>query len=241
MTHLNVEGGSLAKISYALQPVPPKARKDATKDGPYAAHVVASTASLATLAQQMVREGSKFSEAEIVSMMTQMMDVIADRLSHGESVNLGSMVRLRPAIRGTFETVQTPFDEKSHQVVVTATIGSKLRKIVQGVKVELVDHVVVPKVTSVNVVASSKEDSKTVNFIVQGHSLLRQPCKKASEWFVIVGAEMISLTPIACDDHHAIFALSQEQLSKNQSFTLGLRVYIEPDRHYDILQDVDVL
>ena len=84
-----------AKIRYTLQAVPPKARKDAGEEGPYAAHVEIRTASLKSIAAQMVREGSKYSEAEILAITTQLMETVAYRLANGESVNLGSTVRDR--------------------------------------------------------------------------------------------------------------------------------------------------
>jgi hypothetical protein len=225
-------GRSQAKIRYTLQPVPPKARKNNGEETPYAAHVVAQPASLATLAQQMVREGSKYSESEIVAIATQLMETMAYRLANGEAINLGSMVRLRPAIRGTFATNQSPFNAEEHDIIVTASIGSRLRKIVQGAAVEQVDHVTLPKLKQIEVVQKSAE--APINLIVHGLYLTKQPCGMTSEWFVRVGETTQIITPSACNERYALFVVPREQLPAGATFTMGLRVYVTPDNVVEV-------
>lgn len=234
MGHRQTEGRTPATIRYTLQPIPPKARNAGNKQR-YAAHALIRTSTFNSIAQQMVREGSKYSAAEIVAIMTQMMDTIAYRLANGESVNLGSMVRLRPAIRGTFETEHSPFNPKEHQLVVTATIGNQLRKIVQSAKTEQVDYVTIPKLTSIEMVVASPSAEASINMVVHGRYLTKQPCKKPSEWFIQVGEQRIPLTPFACDNHCALFTIPQEILPTDTQFTLGLRVYTKPNKPNDIL------
>lgn len=225
-------GRSQAKIRYTLQPVPPKARKGEGEATPYAAHVVAPPASLATLAQQMVREGSKYSESEIVAVATQLMETMAYRLANGEAVNLGSMIRLRPAIRGTFATAQTPFNAEEHDIIVTASIGNRLRRIVQGATVEQMDHVTLPKLKQIEVVQKSAE--APINLIVHGLYLTKQPCDISSEWFVRIGETTQVITPSACNDRYAVFVVQREQLPIGTQFTVGMRVYVTPEKPVEV-------
>ena len=235
MTQMVVEGRPQAKIHYTLQPIPPKARKGGDDATRYAAHVQIRTSSLASIAEQMVREGSKYSEAEILAIMTQMMNTVAYRLTNGEAVNLGSMVRLRPAIRGTFESDHAPLEPGEHEIVVTATIGSKLRKIVQGAKAEQIDRVTMPKLSSVDVVAHASDATAPINLVVHGSALTRQQCKKASEWFVQVGMKRTVLTPVAYNADCAILIAPRENLPAAEPFTLGLRVYLNATAYTDIV------
>jgi hypothetical protein len=214
-TPLAANNGSTAKIRYTLQPVPPKARASQDEDGPYAAHVVIRPASLMSIAEQMVREGSKYSEAEIIAITTQLMDTIAYRLSNGESVNLGSMLRLKPSIRGTFETAKSAFDPTQHEVVVTATIGSRLRHILASTAVEQMTSQQVPKFLNVSVMEQSNGTS-TFTFILKGRNLLAQ----AGTWVAVVNGKEKVLKPIAIDNRRAVFCIKHATLAVGTTFTL---------------------
>jgi hypothetical protein len=225
-------GRSQAKIRYALQPVPPKARKGEGEATPYAAHVVAPPASLATLAQQMVREGSKYSESEIVAIATQLMETMAYRLANGEAINLGSMVRLRPAIRGTFATAQTPFNAEEHEIIVTASIGNRLRKIVKDAAVEQVDHITLPKLKQVKVIQKSAD--APVNLVIEGLYLTKQPCGMNSEWLICIGETTQVIPSSGCNDRNALLIVPREQLPADTTFTVGLRVYVAPEKPVEV-------
>ena len=214
-----------AKIRYTLRPIPPKARKDNATSTPYAAHVKVQTASLRSIAEQMVREGSKYSEAEIIAMMTQMMDAIAYRLMNGETVNLGSMLRLRPAIRGTFATKETPFDPRQHEVIVSANIGSKLRKIIQQTTAEQITSVNTPEFTQILPFEEASTERHVLSFMVRGNHLVKHPVGVTVTWFIKIADQTIDITPILCDDHKAVFSLNRADLPQADSFHIGLRIH----------------
>ena len=224
MLNTEAQGRPQAKIRYALQPVPPKARTGDGSQGPYAAHVQVQSASLRSIAEQMVREGSKFSEAEILAMMTQMMDAIAYRLTNGETVNLGSMLRLRPAIRGTFESAEAPFDPRQHEVIVSANIGRRLRKIIQQTTTEQVSPVKTPELTQVLPFEDQSAEGDVFSFMVRGNRLVKHPANIKVSWFIQVANEKTAISPILCDDHKAVFSVNRSLLAQAETFQVGLQL-----------------
>lgn len=230
-----------AKIRYTLQAVPPKARKDATSEGPYAAHVEIRPASLKSIAAQMVREGSKYSEAEILAITTQLMETVAYRLANGESVNLGSTVRLKPAIRGVFPTLDTPFDASQHKVVVSATIGANLRKVIQQASVVQVDRVVFPKLTQVLPFDMASAKGATFNFIVRGKHLAH-PVKGGSlEWFIRTTKQERVVQPVDCDQQKALFQLKLKDYPLDTVFQIGLRIHLQDKAPVEILYPKEIV
>ena len=225
MLNSDAQGRPQAKIRYSLQPVPPKARTGDGSQGPYAAHVKVQTASLRSIAEQMVREGSKFSEAEIIAMMTQMMDTIAYRLTNGETVNLGSMLRLRPAIRGTFESKDSPFDPRQHEVIISANIGRKLRKIIQQTTAEQVTPANSPEFTQILPFEEASAEHNVLSFMVRGNHLVKHPVGVTVTWFIKIADQTIDITPILSDDHKAVFSLNRANLPQANTFHVGLRIH----------------
>ena len=88
MKRLN-ETKSSNKVRYRLVETPIQKEGKAC----YAARAVVRTTSLRQIAEQMVREGSKYAEHEILGIAEQMIGVIIDRLRDGDSVNFGSIMR----------------------------------------------------------------------------------------------------------------------------------------------------
>ena len=135
-----------SKVRYRLVKMP--ARQD--EKAWYAAHAIVQTTSLRQIAEQMVREGSKYAEHEILGIAEQMIDVITERLRDGHSVNFGSMMRFRPSIKGRFETQDEAFDPKKHQLRVAVSVGRRLLKAVEDVTVECVDEKKMPEILDVS-------------------------------------------------------------------------------------------
>ncbi len=98
----------------------------------FSARVVTSeTVSLAEIAKTMVANGSPYGETHIVSVLTDMANTCTALLCGGRAVDLGGLVRLRPSIRGTFESEEATVGP-GHTLRVKASVGSKLRGIVSG-------------------------------------------------------------------------------------------------------------
>ena len=241
MLNIDSQGRTQAKIRYSLQPVPPKARSGDGTEGPYAAHVQIRPASLRSIAEQMVREGSKYSESEIIAIISQLMETIAYRLTNGESVNLGSMLRLKPAIRGTFSTLETPFNAAEHEIVVSATIGSNLRKIIQQATVEHVERSTSPKLLQVVPFDVSSANMPNFSFIVRGSHLTSVPKGATASWFIRVNGDVRALEPIACDNQKALFQLPYAHYPVGTIFQIGLRLHYTNNAYTDIVSARDVV
>ena len=224
MFNMDTKGRPQAKIRYSLQPVPPKARTGDGSQGPYAAHVQIQTASLRSIAEQMVREGSKYSESEILAIVTQLMDTIAYRLTNGETVNLGSMLRLKPALRGTFETKETPFDPRQHEIIVSANIGSKLRKIIQQTTTEQVESVHTPLLGLVLPFETEPAGGDVFSFMVRGSHLAKYPVGVTATWFIQIADQEMEISPILSDDHKAVFSINRALFPQADTFHVGLRI-----------------
>lgn len=235
MLNIDSQGRTQAKIRYSLQPVPPKARSRDGTEGPYAAHVQIRPASLRSIAEQMVREGSKYSEFEIIAIVSQLMETIAYRLTNGESVNLGSMLRLKPAIRGTFSTLETPFNATEHEIVVSATIGSNLRKIIQQATVEHIERSTSPKLLQVVPFDASSANMPNFSFIVRGSHLTSVPKGATASWFIRANNKQTTLTPVVYDSQKALFQLPYKQYPVGTTFQIGLRLQLANTTFLDFL------
>ena len=133
------------KIRYRLVETP--IRKD--EKPCYAARVIVDPMSLRQIAAQMVREGSKYAEHEIVGMAEQMIDVIMHQLRNGRSVNFGSVMRFRPSIKGCFHAKDEPFNPKVHQLRLAVSAGRLMKHALEGVAVECADQEKLPEIRSV--------------------------------------------------------------------------------------------
>lgn len=119
------------KIQYRLTPIPNRNGGN----GGFAARAVVRSLGLKQIAEQMVREGSKYSENEIIAIADQLFSVVLNRLKNGFSINLGSMLRIRPSIKGKFEREDEAFDPKKHKIFVAVSVGRWLREKIQDTKV----------------------------------------------------------------------------------------------------------
>ena len=184
---LNVRN-TIANIAYRLIPLPYLVRGKQY----YAARAEIHPASLKTIAQQMVREGSKYAEHEILGIAEQMMDVIIDNLRHGRSVNFGSVMRFRPTIKGAFTNKDEAFDSSKHQLLVSVSAGSRLRHALEGVTVEKVDAITTPELRDVEVTPSGETTFVQVN----GRHLYCEQLGKQAKWFVITNQQRTAIKPI---------------------------------------------
>lgn len=176
----------------------------------YAARAVVKPMNLRQIARQMVREGSKYAEHEILGVAEQMIDVIIDRLRHGASVNFGSMMRFRPSIKGGFESATEPFDAKKHQLKVAVSAGPWLRNALDGVAVEPMVAVTFPQIIDVEV--GEAEDANVVQLF--GRHLYRKDLGKGSQWLIRSEKKSTELRPLA-----------QKRNGREVMFVLDGRIY----------------
>lgn len=188
MKRLN-ETKSSNKVRYRLVETPIQKEGKAC----YAARAVVRTTSLRQIAEQMVREGSKYAEHEILGIAEQMIGVIIDRLRDGDSVNFGSIMRFRPSIKGNFESKGETFDPKNHQLVVAVSAGSRLRNALEGVTVECLDEVKTPEIRSVT--AAPLGDLHVVE--VTGVHLYQKNLGNGASWWIRTADQQIPIPNVA--------------------------------------------
>ncbi len=147
MAQLNVDNGAQAAIKYDV--VKQAAISKVKGHDVWCARVSAPTKSLREVADTMVREGSKYDSAEVVSILEKFATVTARLLQEGNAINVGSLVYLRPSIRGTFPTQDAGFSKASNKVVITATIGSVLRNVAATAPVQRLSAIALPEIATV--------------------------------------------------------------------------------------------
>lgn len=112
----------------------------------YCSKVQATPLSLATVADTMVREGCKYETNEVVSILEKFATVATRLLQEGNAINLGSLVRFRPSIRGKFESIDEAFSKDKHRIVVTASVGSALRNVASTAAVSRITTIPLPEI-----------------------------------------------------------------------------------------------
>lgn len=176
------------KIHYRLVEIP---NRDGEREC-YAARACITPMSLRAIAQQMVREGSKFAQHEILSMAEQMIDVITDQLRNGHSVNFGSMMHFRPSIKGRFDTEDEAFNPSKHELLVSVSVGRGLRSALKDVKPELLSGPSHPEMRAVSITPSEQ-----TNLIrITGKHLYYKELGETANWFIRIDNKLNPVTPI---------------------------------------------
>ncbi len=95
------------------------------------AHVHPSnTFSLDQLIDRIVKKGSTVCRSDILSVLDDFQDVLADVLMEGASVTT-PLANYRPSIQGIFANTTDSFDPNRHQVVVRILPGRFLRRVIR--------------------------------------------------------------------------------------------------------------
>ncbi len=147
MAMLNADNGTSAAIRYDV--VKNYAQSKAKGTNIFNARVQAPTKSLREVADTMVREGCKYDSAEVVAILEKFASVTTRLLQEGNAINVGSLVRFRPSIRGKFNTPETAFSKADHRIVVNASIGSALRDVAATAQVMRVSNIGLPEIATV--------------------------------------------------------------------------------------------
>lgn len=144
MSILNPTNGTTAAIRYDV--VKNYSQSKLQGRDVYCSKVQATPLSLATVADTMVREGCKYETNEVVSILEKFASVATRLLQEGNAINLGSLVRFRPSIRGKFETIDEAFSKAKHRIVVNASVGSALRNVAVSASVSRITAMPLPEI-----------------------------------------------------------------------------------------------
>lgn len=117
----------------------------------YFARVHAEVKSLRELTETMVREGSKYKASEIFAILQDFTNLTIRLLQEGYAINVGSLVRFRPSIRGKFTSEEDVFTRGIHRIVVASATGSVLRNVAADALVERVNKSdTLPKLSTIH-------------------------------------------------------------------------------------------
>ena len=147
MTILNANNGDAAAVRYDV--VKNCAQSKTLGRDVFCSRTSTRVKSLAEVADTMVREGSKYEANEVVAILEKFAKVTTRLLQEGYAVNVGSLVRFRPSIRGKFETVDEAFSKAKHRIVVRASVGSALRNVAATASVQRITVIPLPEITTV--------------------------------------------------------------------------------------------
>jgi hypothetical protein len=158
----------------------------------YNARVTTPTNSLQAVAETMQREGSKYQPHEIVGILTQFSDVVARLINEGYAVNVGSLMKIRPAIKGRFDAEDANFSEGVQRIVVKTTVGALLRDVAAKANVRRIDGKTLPLLEKVmNLTTGNEGTLSTEGYILVTGKYIKWDTKAEDEGFFITmdGAE----------------------------------------------------
>lgn len=194
ITQLNVSNGTASAIQYSV--VKNRAASAIKGNAIFNAVTTTPTKSLQDVAKRMVEGGSKYAPHEIVSMLTHFADVVAKFVTEGNAVNVGSLMRIRPSIRGTFETEEEHYDDAKQRIVVATSTGSLLRDVAAKATVRRIDGKTLPEILTVLNNKTFNTDTISTNgaLYVTGKRLDWDENNEEEGWFLLVNDVASKLT-----------------------------------------------
>lgn len=85
-------------------------------------------------------EGGAFKRSLFEGMLSEMESTIEHILSSGGTINLAGFLKIRPRIKGSFDSYSEPFNRSKHSIEVEATVSKKFsKKVALKTYVERVD------------------------------------------------------------------------------------------------------
>jgi hypothetical protein len=221
ITQLNTTNGTAAAIQYSIEKNA-AASKIKGKDI-YSARVTAPVLSLQDVAEKMVEEGSKYKTFEINGILTHFADVVAREVAKGYAINVGSLFRLRPQIRGTFGNEEESYGEgENNKIVVKATTGTLLRDVAAKAVVRRIDGKTLPEINGVINSKTMVEDtiSSLGGLIITGMRLVWDDTKADEGFFLLVNGVAHKMTVVKAEDGKRIMVTTDQTLEDNDEVYL---------------------
>ena len=201
MQLLNADNGDAVGIRYEV--VKNHAQSKVAAKDVYNAHVMANVKSLREVADAMVREGSKYESAEVLSILEKFASVTARLLQEGNAVNVGSLVRFRPSIQGKFEGEADAFQRGTHRILVRASIGSALRNVASTASVmRMTPAMPLPELLEVYNGATGNPDriSNEATFAVRGKAFIYDKDAADEGFFLNLDGQELRCPVITIDE-----------------------------------------
>ncbi len=218
---LNTTNGTAAAIQYSVKKNS-AASKFKGRDV-YNARVTAQVLSLQDVAEKMVEEGSKYKTFEITGLLTHFADVVARQVAKGYAVNVGSLFRLRPSIKGTFDAEEDSYGEgNNNKIVVRTTTGSLLRDVAAKAQVRRIDGKNIPEIHAVVNGKTMIEDtiSSLGTLIVTGNRLAWDDEKADEGFFLLINGVAHKMTVVKVEDKKRVLLTADQTLEDNDEVYL---------------------
>lgn len=177
---LHTHNGDSPEIEYKVLKVPTRIEEEP----PCAGRVVHHPMSLKQLSERMVREGSKYSEFEIHSILTHFFETIGHCLREGKTINVGGMLRLSPSIRGRFVDEEDVFDSKRHKLRVKSALGHDFLHLFDDFTEANLKKIEGNNLPKINHVAITKMIPSGWHFFVRGNSFVTSEKNLDDYWFL---------------------------------------------------------
>ena len=225
MNQLNLNNGDGYVLRYEI--VKNALREKNAGEISYCARVHASVKSLRELAETMVREGSKYKSSEIFAILQDFTDLTIRLLQEGYAVNVGSLVRFRPSIRGKFTSENDTFTRGVHRIIVRSATGSILRNVAASTTVERISATTSqPQISIVYNSITGKANTVCSNgtLSIQGVHLAWNRENPEEGFFVTLdgATQQCEVLHVNEADTHALLKLPHE-LQEGNSITLSFR------------------
>ncbi len=88
---------------------------------------VKETYNTAAVAKRMVEAGCAVKRSTIQLVLGEFAELIGQLAAEGRAININGLVRFAPAVRGTFASIDAPWNAAENALVVNATVGTRLR------------------------------------------------------------------------------------------------------------------
>ncbi len=192
---------------------------------------IKETYNLNAIAERMVAEGCPVNIASIRLILTTFADLVAKLVAEGRAVYIPGLVRFSPAIRGTFATEEADWDNAENQIVVNASIGSRMRVAAAKSTVQRIVTIVLPTFDQVVDMATQKPNVITSEgaFLVTGERFVWDDTAEDEGFFINVGGEERKCTihELDPDNEYVILKTSQIFEQSGQEVQLFFRTRID--------------
>ena len=134
---------------------------------------VKETYNTAAVARRMVEAGCAVKASTIQLVLGDFAELIGKLAAEGRAININGLVRFAPAVRGTFATMEAPWDATKNALVVNASVGTRLRSAAAKSSANRTTRVLLPTLTRVVDLATVSENKITSSggFFVLGTRL----------------------------------------------------------------------
>ena len=223
MAEVNYNAGVASAIRYDV--VRNHAAQDAEGKPIYNARVSAPTKSLKDVAKTMSREGSKFRASEIYQMLEHFSSVVTQLVEEGNAVNVGSLFRIRPSIRGTFSGEDDAFVRSKQRIQVRASVGANLRNACSNARVMRIGQMMAAEI--VGVVNSVTQKANTLcpagSLNVSGKRLMYDTQAEDEGVFLTVSGKSYRGKAVAVTPSLVVVAFPDCNIGEGETATLVLK------------------